>query len=438
MKRLAFLHSAALGAALLTTPAMLGLSLIGCGDTSKASAPSLATSGASGSLASAGSAGAGAAGQAAILGGAGGGAGTEPVVGGAGGTAGTVGGAGGAAGMSGTGSNGGTSGTVELVGWHFFGRWDLRDTKRAITVNGGSHISTTFNGTSITANFDTSGNTGQIPTVAWQVDDGAWSESEIVASLPLGKGLAASTHRLTLFVRGMNESDARWKPPLVASTVFLGFSVSGGSILPTARPGKVKLEFLGDSITEGVRVHSAGPQGQTTNNWLADGRRAYASLVGTALEADYRQVGFGRQGLTVVASGGVPKAQDAFNWTYAGVPRDSWRPDIVVINEGTNDRSSTGAVFAPLYGKYLDLIRAAYPDATLVALEPFVGAFGTEITAQVALRREAGDTRVVYIDTTGWTAPADFSDGLHPNVTGSEKIRDRLVPILQALQPPAN
>jgi lysophospholipase L1-like esterase len=240
-------------------------------------------------------------------------------------------------------------------------------------------------------------------------------------------------HTVTLFVRGMNENQARWTPPLVASTVFQGFTVAGGNIVQSARPVRLKLEFLGDSITEGVNLHSMGPQGQTSANWRTDGPRAYASLTAQKLQAEWRQVGFGRQGLTIVGNGGVPKAQDAFNWFYAGVPRDDWQPDMVIINQGTNDQSAGGGTFAPLYGSFLGLIRTAYPNAKLVALRPFGGAFATEISAQVAARKTAGDTKVFYVDTTGWTASADFTDGVHPNQAGSVKIADKLTAALQAL-----
>ncbi|HEY6079551.1 MAG TPA: GDSL-type esterase/lipase family protein, partial [Polyangiaceae bacterium] len=152
-----------------------------------------------------------------------------------------------------------------------------------------------------------------------------------------------------------------------------------------------------------------------------------------ALQAEWRQVGFGRQGLTIVGNGGVPKAQDAFNWFYAGVPRDAWQPDLVVINQGTNDRSAGGGTFAPLYLSFLGLVRTAYPQAKIAALRPFVGDFGAEISAQVAARKAGGDARVFYIDTGGWTAPADFTDGVHPNVSGSVKISEKLVTALQAL-----
>jgi lysophospholipase L1-like esterase len=104
-----------------------------------------------------------------------------------------------------------------------------------------------------------------------------------------------------------------------------------------------------------------------------------------------------------------------------------------VINQGTNDQGASGATFAPLYLSFLELIRTAYPNAKLVALRPFGGAHATEIQAQVEARKSGGDAKVFYVDTTGWTAPADFTDGVHPNQAGSVKIADKLVTALQPI-----
>jgi lysophospholipase L1-like esterase len=51
----------------------------------------------------------------------------------------------------------------------------------------------------------------------------------------------------------------------------------------------------------------------------------------------------------------------------------------------------------------------------------------------VTARKNAGDSKIFYVDTGGWTAPADFTDGIHPNESGSVKIADKLFAALQAL-----
>ena len=322
---------------------------------------------------------------------------------------------------------------MELSDWHYYGRWDLTQAGKAVTVNSGSHVTVKFNGSGLSAKFDVTGNTGNIPTVSIKVDDTALVEKEISATLELAAGLPVAEHTVTLFVRGMNENEARWTPPLVAATTFLGFTVAGGAVVPTPRPERPKLEFLGDSITEGVALHTQGPQGQGSANWRTDGPRGYASLTAQKMNAEWRQVGFGRQGLTIVGNGGVPKAQDAFNWFYQGVPRDDWQPELVVVNQGTNDGGADSNTFAPLYLGFLGVIRTAYPDAKIAALRPFNGAHAADIQAQVMARKTGGDMKVFYVDTTGWTAGGDFTDGVHPNESGSVKIADQLVTALQAL-----
>jgi lysophospholipase L1-like esterase len=387
-----------------------------------------ATAGNSGSDGGAGSGAIGGAGTAGTGGsagsaGTGGSAGTAE----AGGSAGTAGASGGVAGAGG--------GGAELSDWQFYGRWDLTMPGRAVTVNSGSHVVVKFNGSGLSAQFDVSGNTGNLPTVTIELDDEPVVEKEIAGTLELASGLEVTEHTLTLFVRGMNENEARWTPPLVAATTFLGFEVTGGAFVKAARPERLKMELLGDSITEGVALHGQGPQGQTTANWRTDGPRGYASLTARAMNAEWRQVGFGRQGLTIVGNGGVPKAQDAFNWFYQGVPRDDWQPDWVVVNQGTNDGGANSQTFSPLYFEFLGLIRTAYPDATIAALRPFNGAHAADISAQVTARRNAGDMNVFYVDTSGWTSSGDFTDGVHPNEAGSVKIAGRLVTALQALLP---
>jgi lysophospholipase L1-like esterase len=356
---------------------------------------------------------------------------------GGGATAGGGAGGGAADGGAGTGGTGGVAGSggapVELADWQFYGRWDLSQPGKAITVNSGSHVTATFHGSGVSAQFDIAGNTGNRPTVSFKLDDGDWIEKEIAATLELATNLPVADHTVALFVRGMSEFEARWTPPLVASTTFLGFTVAGGALVPSPRPVRTKIEFLGDSITEGVALHAQGPEGQTTPNWRTDGPRSYAALTAMALDAEWRQVGFGRQGLTVGGNGGVPKAQDALNWFYAGVPRDAWQPDLVVINQGTNDSGASGDTFAPLYLSFLGLVRTAYPNAKIAALRPFGGAHAADISAQVAARKAGGDANVFYVDTSGWTAQGDFTDGVHPNVSGSVKISEKLVMALGAL-----
>ena len=328
------------------------------------------------------------------------------------------------------------------AGYRFFGRWDLRAARRAVTVNSGSYVRVRFSGAGISAAFDLSVNQpkcvctteGSYPTIAWRIDAGEWQEAEIAPSVKLAEGLGKGRHSVMLMVRGLDEHQSRWTPPLVASVTFTGFTPTAGGRLVEPLREWVKpaltMEFFGDSITEGVVVNE-GRAGVVngipfTWPWLADARQSYASQTAMALGAEWRQVGFGATGLVLVGSGGAPGALEAFGSFYAGCPRDAWQPDVAVVNQGTNEGSIPQDEYQRLYTRYLAMIRAAYPKAKIVALRPFCGAQEAAIPAAVDARHAAGDARVFYVDTAGW-----YAGPLHPDIAGSAALARKLAAALR-------
>ncbi len=327
----------------------------------------------------------------------------------------------------------------------FVGRWDRRDPGRAITVNSGSYLLARFDGTGIAARFDIANNKAPLPTIAWQIDQGQWQESEVAPLVQLAGGLEAPSapsgsraHSVILMARGLDEHQDRWSDPLVASLALVSLEPSdGGKLLdplPEWEQPRIRMEVLGDSITEGVLVHGER-DGKKTWPWRTDGRLAYACRTAFALGAQCRQVGFGAQGLTHGGSGGTPAAPEAFNFFHKSCPRDDWQADLVVINQGTNDGHAKAEQFRPLYRKLLDEVRQAYPRAQIAAMRPFNGAHADDIAAEVKAFNDAGDAKVFYVDTTGWLVKGDFTDGLHPNVDGSAKAADRLTAALKVHLP---
>ena len=291
----------------------------------------------------------------------------------------------------------GATGPLEAI--HYYGRWAVFPAF-ATTVNSGSHVTATFHGTGLSARFNIASN---MTHPERDVAD-RWR--------PLERGRdrrhAAARHRAyrrharrSLWYAGSMKIRAM-TPPLVSSVTFQTLDVTGGAIDLSPRPIKRKIEFLGDSITEGVNTHKAAEIPKDTPTWRADGRLDYSCQTALALDAEWRQVGFGRQGLTIGGNGGVPVAQDAFNFIYANMPRDSWQADMVVINQGTNDGGANSQTFRPLYVTFLERIRAAYPNAQIAAMRPFAGAHADDIKNAVMTRVTAGDVKVFYIDTTGW------------------------------------
>jgi lysophospholipase L1-like esterase len=420
----------------------------GCSSNGSSGARGGAGAGA-GSSGSAGASGAaGAAGAAAgVSGGAAGGsgqAGSDTGVAGATGTAGTQStGASGSTGAAGAPPDGGAAGAPPAGGdggalapVQFYGRWDFTKPGVAVTVNSGAYVAARFLGTGITATLDLSHSQAPVTTVEWQIDGGPWTETDVKATMTLAMGLPAGMHDVVFMARGMEELFNRWNPPVVASLNFIGFQALGdaATLVPTPRPSRLKIEFIGDSITEGVRVY----MNDASDPWHTNGRLAYPCLVSQALGAEWNQVGFGHQGLLQAGHGNVPVAADSFDWVYGTVPRDkSWVADVVVLNQGTNDRDATSTAFTPAFGKYLDVIRAGYPNALFFVLRPFGGYREADIAAVTAAKIAAGDKKMFYVDTTGWLDPtADYTEGLHPNVMGHQKATAALLPVLRAHLPP--
>jgi lysophospholipase L1-like esterase len=315
----------------------------------------------------------------------------------------------------------------------FVGRWDLRSPGHAITVNGGSYMLAQFTAPTIEAKFDISLNQApSFPTITWRIDQGAWQESEVAAKVPLASGLPAGPHTLWLMVRALDEHQSRWNPPLVASVTFLGLGFpDGGNVLPPLPEWdhpKLKIEFLGDSITEGVLVQKVRP-GKTSWAWQTDALDSHACKTAMLLGAAWRQVGFGATGLAHGGSGGAPGALDSFNLFYAGCPRDSWQPDLVVVNQGTNDGGMPANQYQLLYAKYLAMIRQAYPKAIIAAERPFDGAQAAGIKQDVEAMKAAGDNNVHYINTTGWYP----SPQVHPDAAASTQIASKLKAALEGI-----
>jgi lysophospholipase L1-like esterase len=120
--------------------------------------------------------------------------------------------------------------------------------------------------------------------------------------------------------------------------------------------------------------------------------------------------------------------------TSPGWDFSRYTANAVVINLGTNDlaHGTHTTTFQPHYLHLLQEVRAAYPNAVIFAMETFSKRFGVQTQAAVQTRNAAGDAEVYYIDTEGWLASTDFTDGTHPSDGGHRKIVTHLAPIIAA------
>ncbi|MEV6273456.1 GDSL-type esterase/lipase family protein [Kribbella sp. NPDC051936] len=289
----------------------------------------------------------------------------------------------------------------------------------AITVNSGSRISFSYAGERVQLLFDTDGLT--VAPHLWITVDDAEPRLHVIVEPVVEVEAPDGRHRVEVVVKDVNEHVNRWNPPFECAVVFAGLVLDVKSRLRlSGRPGGPRLEFYGDSITQGVRSLSEHPESEG-----ADGTTSYAYLTARAFGATAYQVGFGSQGISKPGNGEVPAGIDSFGWNFAGSPAERVEPsDVIVVNLGVNDPT----LETEEYADYVRRVRAAYPSATIVALTPFSGKHAETIQAAV---KTVDDPDLVCVDSTGWITEDDCTDLVHPTVAGHAKIAAHLVEALE-------
>ncbi|KUL61609.1 aromatic ring-opening dioxygenase LigA [Streptomyces violaceusniger] len=294
----------------------------------------------------------------------------------------------------------------------FGGRWDTKSSTTAYTPYwAGAYFRTGFTGRTVKLE-----QRGAIDL--WASIDGGpatfYDEAKGTVNLT-PTPLAAGNHTLQVnyqVVAGSYHGDA----------VFQGLTLDSGATTFTPPTPEKLIEFVGDSITVGT----------TTSQ---NARTAYGWLIGERLGADHTQIAQGGAALVDTADDRM-SLERQFTKLNPNAATPDWdfsryQAHAVVINLGTNDvgRGVSSAQFQTSYTSLLRKVRTAYPNAWIFALRTFSGRFGTETKTAVTA---FGDARSSYIDTTGWLAPDDLSDSVHPNDKGHRTITDRLAPVISA------
>lgn len=212
---------------------------------------------------------------------------------------------------------------------------------------------------------------------------------------------------------------------------FSGFEIAGpeAKLLGWTPPTDRKIEFIGDSITCGYGVEVDDPnipfEAATENFSLG-----YSGLVARELEADYLVVS--RSGIGMFRNydgpfeGSENTMPDVYPDTFYLKPElgvwdsSQFTPDVVCLNLGTNDFSTTGvnvAKFTAAHVEFSKMLLDRYPETQLVLLQ---GPMQNGVELQSALQdiqsqlSQESPNRVHYFElsaqgTVGWGA--DW----HPN-----------------------
>ena len=298
------------------------------------------------------------------------------------------------------------------------GRWDNSSSNHSYW--GGAYLKVGFTGTTVKVQLAAS-------TYFYaRIDGGAFTYFDTSAGTLVNltpSPLASGSHTLTL-VSSQASAVAAY-----AQLQVTGLVLDAGATTTAPPVASKTIEFIGDSITYGMSLPRTTLD---TAGWI----------VGEQLGAEHTHVAWTGIPLVVNPNSSIGMQNAWFNLKTPDItPVTAWNfatytADVVVINLGTNDniQGVSTSTFQSAYVTFINGIRLKFPNAQILAIEPYNGSFAAQINAAVTQVTNAGDPKVHYVDTTGWlnqSSPyVDTIDGLHPSVSGNQKIAAKLVPII--------
>lgn len=257
----------------------------------------------------------------------------------------------------------------------YIGRFDTTDPAAPRVAWPGARIQIRFSGTAATATIEESSQhtgpsrydvivDGQTPTVL--------APANGAGTYDLATGLANGTHTIELHRR--TES-------LVGISKLTGFAFPGGGQLLSPPPrAQRRIEFLGDSSSNGYGVECASPatsfSGATENE-----RKSYPYLAAKAVSAEHHNLSFAGKGVlrnydstdtdvySLLYVRTMPE-ENASAWDFT-----KWVPDVVWISLGGNDWDNPPdaprpapdvAQFKAKYHELVALVRQKNPQAQIV------------------------------------------------------------------------
>ncbi|MEU0941452.1 RICIN domain-containing protein [Streptomyces canus] len=228
-------------------------------------------------------------------------------------------------------------------------------------------------------------------------------------------GLSNSTHTVRLVKRNDTPGDI---------SAFGGFvAAPGGAVLSKQAARTRQIEFIGDSLTVGYGNLSTSrtcTPDQLRRNANSD--VSYGALTAQRLNADYQINGYSGRGMVRNYNGGTPDVtyRTFHDRALLSVSGDvwqnpgTWRPQVVVINLGTNDFStaitpgeawtpdSLAAAYRNAYGDFVQKLRTDYGAGTIIVAVG-AGQYAGHVQQVVEARNDVGDSRVRYwpLDDSG-------------------------------------
>ena len=239
----------------------------------------------------------------------------------------------------------------------YTGRFDTHDASGPRCNASACSVRLRFKGSDLSVKLSESGSLAKDTAQAnwWQVviDN---KPTGVIAAKPgqhtytVATGLPAGEHEIEL---------VRRTEGFLGTSQILGFTLSPGAVIETARPRTRRLEVIGDSISCGYGNEAKSAlepfSPQSENAYMT-----YGAIAARALGADYVVTCW--TGMRAWRDAGVDKI---FSIPVSAVPNP---PDAVLINLGTNDFRDgipDENAWSEAYIKLVKRVRAHYPKAII-------------------------------------------------------------------------
>lgn len=307
----------------------------------------------------------------------------------------------------------------------YTGRWNV-GTENAESTANGSYLEFCFKGDTAVIAFDTNYLREPVPHIFVSVDDGARVSTPVDNYVRIS--CSFGEHRVKVILKGSHERQHRWYHKIESKTALLG--IEADEFLKMPEDNRKKIEFLGDSITEGISidVEKSSYYGNESSmvDW-DDATAGYAWLTAEELNLRPYIMGYGCMGITHKGAGGIPKAVLAYPFYSDGCPMESIGADYIVLNYGTNDRAATQKEFKEDYINLLKVIRERNKNSNIISLTPFSGFRAEDVEESVNEYNLKFSDDVFLIKTTGWID----AEPIHPNRENHKIVSKKLAKIFR-------
>jgi lysophospholipase L1-like esterase len=322
----------------------------------------------------------------------------------------------------------------------YVGRFDFSNSQEVRYDWSGVYIQFSFRGTECAVKMSDTGHNYYNVFVDDQPSKTIDVKSD--TTIVIARNIGTHIHKIRIYKRTEgNQGTGSFKGILIPEN---------GEMLEWKDVPSWKIEYIGNSITCGYGTEGLSKSERfkpsTENNYLS-----YAPIMARAFKADYHIIA--HSGMGVVRNYGYkekvsPNAMpDRFNRVYdeKELPLWNfrlWKPDVVVINLGTNDFSTQPfpdkAVFKAGYEKLIDEVKKQYGEVPVFCI---VGPM-TDEPCYSYVKELVEDFRSVYqrknvyfvgIPTYLMDPDKDLGSDSHPNYSGQRKMAAHVLPVISSI-----